>query len=292
LARRRLVKSLNSAIAHGICPETAKAAKEYRHLINDAVFFIPNVTERVERLLSAHFKHPQLARSAAYEYETKKIDFDNPPSTSTFTKALYYGAHFPVQSCMYLKHRARLYILKALVDYWLALERGEIIRKPERVFHREGKIFIAATPQLSKAMEDGLKELSTAKSFRLFPVFWQVFLWSWGGFLMKDRHEEEYADLEKESGVPVSEIPLALSAFDKIFPIPTGWFKDLANDSRKVLMLMPAPMRGIGAYRRRIRRGVEDYQDLGYKDSTIPRLVDDHNAVVRLLDCPDVDLAK
>ena len=24
------------------------------------------------------------------------------------------------------------------------------------------------------------EELSAAKSFKLFPVFWQVFLWSWG----------------------------------------------------------------------------------------------------------------
>jgi hypothetical protein len=291
-ARRRFTKSLSLAIELGVCPLVSKAAKEYRHLINDAVFFIPNVGQRVERLLSAHFKHPQLARSAAYERETGKVDFGAPPSTVTFSKALYYGAHIPVQACMYLKHRARLYIMKALVDYWLAQERGEIKEERTATVLRAGKLILPSPPQLSKAMRNAIKELSAAKSFRLFPVFWQVFLWSWGGFLLKDRREEEYALLARETGVREDEIPIALSAFDKIFPIAGGWFKEVNRDSRHILMLMPPAMRGIGAYRRKLTSGVESYQDLGYKDATCARLADDHNAVVRLLDGSDAELVK
>ena len=141
-------------------------------------------------------------------------------------------------------------------------------------------------------MTASLGELGQAKSFCLFPVFWQVFLWGWGGFLLKDRLDQEYADLEKETGVPIADIPAALRVFDKLFPMPGGWFKEPADDSRKVLALMPAAMRGVGAFRRSVRSETQNYADLGYKDATTGRLVQDHNTVVRLLDVNDKDLVK
>jgi hypothetical protein len=288
-AQRRLLKSIGEAMRLKVCPESAKAAKAYHQLINDAVFFIPDVRDRVGELLSAHFKHQELAASAAYECETGRVEFTDPPQTETFRRALFRGEYFPIQACLYLAHRARLYILKAVVDYWLARERGEIKRTTLKL----GQTLIDLTSgQLTQAMATGVDELSTAKSFRMFPVFWQVFLWSWGGFLLKDRLDEEYADLEKETGVPTNEIPIALSAFDKLFPTPGGWFREPSNDSRKVLILMPAAMRGIGAVRRRAYRGVEHYKDLGYKDGTTDRLTWDHNTGARLLDCTEAELVK
>jgi hypothetical protein len=104
----------------GRCPESAKAAKEYLRLVNDAVFFVSNLQDRIDRLLSTHFGHQQLGKSAAYELQTKKVDFEKPPETQSFRRAYYWGEHFPVQSCLYVEHRARLYILKALTDHWLA----------------------------------------------------------------------------------------------------------------------------------------------------------------------------
>ena len=55
---------------------------------------------------------------------------------------------------------------------------------------------------------------------------------------------------------------------------------------------MPAPMRGIGAYRRLRRKGVENDPDLACGESTAARMAGDHNAVVRLLDCVEADLVK
>jgi hypothetical protein len=85
--------------------------------------------DRIGDLLSAHFEHQELGASAAYERETGKVEFAHPPNTRTFDKALFNGEHFPIQAGLYLAHRARLYIIEALVDYWLACERGEI-KKP------------------------------------------------------------------------------------------------------------------------------------------------------------------
>ncbi len=291
-ARRRLVKSLSVAIESNVCPESTKAAKEYLHLVNDAVFFIPDMRDRIEKLLTVHFGHQQLGSSAAYERETGKVDFGKPPETRTFRRAYYWGEHFPIQACLYVEHRARLYIMKALVDYWLAGERGEIEKRKTGVT-KVGNTFVFLPPsKLTNAMENGLKRLSKSKSFRLFPVFWQVFLWGWGGFLIKDDLDEEYGRLAKETGVPVTDVPLALSAFDEIFPTPGGWFREPAGDARRVLILMPAAMRGIGAHRRRVQNGVEHYKDLKYGQTTTERMAGDNNAIVRLLDCAEVDLVK
>lgn len=286
-AQRRLLQSLGEAIRQNICPESARAAKDYHQLINDAVFFIPDVCDRVGELLSAHFGHQKLAASAAYEIETRNVEFKNPPKTTTFKKAIFQGKCFPIQACLYLAHRARLYILKAVVDYWLARERGDI----KKTAIKFGQTLIDLTSgQLTPAIATGVEELSTATSFHMFPVFWQVFLWGWGGFLLKDRLDEEYADLEKETEVPRDEIPVALSAFDNLFPMEGGWFREPANDSRKVLILMPSAMRGVGAFRRKVRMGVDNYGNLGYKDSTTGRLTREHNTGARLLDCHKADL--
>jgi hypothetical protein len=188
-----------------------------------------------------------------------------------------------------MAHRARLYILKAIVDYWLARERGEI----KKTTIKFGKTLIDLTSgRLSQAMAAGADELSSARSFRMFAVFWQVFLWSWGGFLLLDRLDQEYADLAKETGVEIQEIPIALSAFDKLFPTTTGWFRTPSNDSRRVLILMPAAIRGIGAFRRIVRREVEEFAHLGYLDGTTGRMASDNNAGARLLDCADGQLVK
>ena len=266
---------------------TAKAAKEYHQLINDAVFFVPDVRDRITDLLSAHLTHQQLGRTCAHEIETGTLDFDTPPESATFNAALYQGRRFPVQACFYLAHRARLYILKALVDFWLARDRGDI---EEKTVSFGAMLLDATTQDLSLAMVRGIKALSAAKSFRFFGIFWQVFLWSWGGFLLNDRLDEEYAMLAAETGVPVEEIPLALSAFDLLFPVPNGWFRTPKNDSRTVLMLMPAAMRGIGAHRRRVHANAETFSALGYKDSTGWRMTGDSNALHRLLTCEDKDL--
>jgi hypothetical protein len=288
-AQRRLLASLREAIRQNVCPESAKAAKRYHLLINDAVFFVADVRDRVGELLSAHFEHQALGATAAYELETGNVEFNDPPETMTFKRALYDGHHFPIQACLYLAHRARLYILKALVDYWLARERGEI----EKTGIMLGEtLYDLTSGRLSHSMATGLDELSAARSFRMFPVFWQVFLWSWGGFLLKDREGDEYADLERETGVIRDEIPIALSAFDKLFPTVAGWFSEPRYDSRRVLKLMPAAMRGIGAFRRQLRSGVESYSKLGYTDFTASRLQSDHNVGARLLNCGESDLAK
>lgn len=125
-ARRRLFDALQQAIEQKVCPQSAIAAKRYRTLINDALFFERDPRDRFSRLLAAHWEHPKLSNTAAAETAGLEVDFENPKQTPAFRAALYDGKHLPVQACMYLTHRARLYVLKAAVDCWLAREAGTL----------------------------------------------------------------------------------------------------------------------------------------------------------------------
>jgi hypothetical protein len=287
--QRRLIASLGQGIKQGVCPETAKRAKEYYRLINDAVFFMPDVPSRVEKLLEAHLGHQQLARSAALELEKKEVNFTAPANTMTFRRALYDGKHYPVQACMYLSHRARLYVVKAAVDYSIGIASGAIKTMKIKV----GDMVIDfGTAGLHNAFVQGVRALEAAKSFRLFPTFWQSFLYTWGGFFLLDRLDNEYAQISKETGVPVEEIPVALTAFDTLFPVDGGWMRKSTTDKRWLVMMMPAALRGLGSARRLGMYGCEGYSALKYRDYTTKDLSQDNDAVHRILSCKVEDLAK
>ncbi len=48
-------------------------------------------------------------------------------------------------------------------------------------------------------------------------------------------------------------------------------------------MMMPAAIRGIGAFRRLLMNSVAEYMELGYKDYTTSHLGQDNNAGAKLL---------
>jgi hypothetical protein len=286
-SQRRFLKSLNIAISRNVCPESAKTAKNYSKLINDAIFFESDVRARVELLLETHLKHRHLARTAANELAGKGVIYNDPPRCEIFDKALYQGQYLPVQACLYLAHRARLSILKAAIDYKLAKDKGQLSHKLIRIFNIELDLNEAG---LFSSFKSAVDKLSTALSFKLFPIFWQVYLWGWGGFILTDRKEDEYSALSAQTGVPVEEIDIALSVFDELFPSAAPWHVQPSYDTRSVLKLMPAAMRGIGAYSRTLLYGIDKYKDFGFKDETELRMGKDHNTCVRLLDGTNDDL--
>jgi hypothetical protein len=280
---------LQEAIRQRVCPVSAAKAKEYRTLINDALFFESDPRSRFEKLISAHVRHPKLAATAAAETEGKPADFEDPPDTTCLRRALYYGQHFPVQACMYDAHRARLYVLKAAVDYWIAKAAGNLAK----IELDTGTYVIdLGDAYLTRAFRQAVDEFSKEQWFPLLPVFWQVFLWGWGGFLLSDRVEQEIAALSLQTGIPESGVPKALTAFDKFFPVAGGWFRKPSMSHRKVVQLMPPVIRGLGAHHRLLLNNREQFTELGYSDNTTSHLIGDNNAAVRLLDSDKIDLVK
>lgn len=285
--QRRLLKALASGVAAGICAETGRVSRDYQKLINDAIFFEPDVRARVSVLMDAHWKHPRLAQSVAAEIGGAGVNLADPPPTDTFTGALYHGRCFPVQACLYLEHRARLGILKAAVDY--ILERDLLPRRVVKILGFEVDFEQWA---LYNAFRGVVARLEKANTFRRYPILWQTFLWTWGGFILTDRKDAEYAELSAETGVPTGEMDAALSLWDDLFPMDGGWFVTPTGDTRGQLKLMPAALRGIGAYRRLLRAGVDQYSELGLSNMTPARFASDHNTVVRLLNGGDRELVR
>jgi len=285
--QRRLIKSLSLCIDHGVCRTSAIAAKDYFKLINDAVFFEPDVRERVNLLLNAHREHPRLGHSVAAELAGLPADLVDAPTTDVFKNALFWGRHPPVQASLLLAHRARLSILKAAVDYILLSRTGRLKPEIETVF---GPRIDMGVGGVYASFVRAVERYRDAATVHLYPVLWQSFMWIWGGFFLLSKYDEEAAALSRETGVPEGEVENALSMFDALFPFAGGWFNQPTGASRRVLKLMPPAIRGIGAYGRLLRYGLEEYAQFGHQDRTDRHLASDHNAGSRLLDCLAEDL--
>jgi len=285
-ARGCLFESLQQAIVQKVSPQSAIRAKVHLQLVNDALFFELDPRERLGMLLASHFDHRKLAATAACETAGQPVDFDDPPNTATFNAALYGGRHFPVQACLYLSHRARLHVVKAAVDVRLAENAGHIQRT---ILTSKGEEFDLGVGIPSKRFAEAIDHFAQFEWFALLPVFWQVFLWGWGGFLLTDRLAQEYQQLSRETGIPVDGIEVALTAFDRFFG--ETWVRQPNSDSRRVVKLMPPAMRGVGALHRLRLYGLTGYAQLPFVDQTSRRMADDHNTFVRLLDSEKKDLA-
>ena len=85
-----------------------------------------------------------------------------------------------------------------------------------------------------------------------YPVFWQWFLWVFGGFILKDYEEQEYTLLSEKTGIPKEEIPNALASYEILFPRAGSWFMDLSSSNVRIMKLFSVPYLGIGANYRRL----------------------------------------
>lgn len=96
-----------------------------------------------------------------------------------------------------------------------------------------------------------MAEFKKHQYYYLYPYFWQVFIFLFGGFILEDKKKEEYQLLSEISGLPEMEIDNALSVFDILFPIEGGWMKKVNSTSIKLLKFMPSSFCGIGVYLRK-----------------------------------------
>lgn len=257
----------------------------YHDLINDHVFFLRDVAERLRRLYAAYKDHPRLSAAVAAEQAGDAFDetvrrprqrWGSAPQSRpgrwrdipVLREALYEGKHPTVQASFYVEHRARLAILKAAVDLCCLDPEGH-----ERA--------ILALPATFRA---GLRKLRARPSFRRYALFWQVFLWGFGGFYLEDREDIELSWLSRQTGVPRDEIGDALSAFDDLFPLPCGsWIVKVKGTPLRLTRMMPLAFQGVGAVQRLRRMGATDYDGLGAGPLARRSLITWHNGLVRLL---------
>jgi hypothetical protein len=272
---RKLLEVLRATHFWNRAQRAPKEALDSYALVNDILFFEKSPIERVGKLYSAFQKQPKLALSATAELAVGKYDSELIEAQPHFRAAV--KGKFPlVQACFYLEHRARLSILKSAVDL-IALDEVNSLARPAV---GEGPDLLRSLPV---TFRDGMEWLRRQKSFRLYPSFLQVFVWAWGGFILESRRDEEYCELSKQTGIPTEEIPAALATFDKLFPSQMEWISSVRDTQIRILKLVPAAFRGLGAFQRLKRNGLQRYGELGCSDMTAPILTEWHRAAAHLL---------
>lgn len=126
----------------------------------------------------------------------------------------------------------------------------------------------------SKNIQDGVEQLKKHPYYYLYPHFWQIFIYVFGGFILMSKKDEEYSLLSKLTGIPTTEVDNALSAFDILFPIPNkSWLINRPQTHIRILQFMPLPISGIGANFRRFvySEGKEEKCNYDYLATLLPK---------------------
>jgi hypothetical protein len=260
---------------------------DYHDVINDHVFFLADVAERLRRLYGAYRTHPKLSLAIASELSGAPFDHGvaaraepgaaraEPGAARLLAEAMYGGAHPSLQASFYVEHRARLSILKAAIDLACLEDAGRLPRD---------EASRAAFQALPATFRAGLARLRARPHFRRYALLWQVFLWGLGGFWLAHREAEELGWLAAQTGIPAAEIGDGLRAFDDLFPLAGGsWIVPVHGTPLRVAKMVPAALRGIGAVQRLLRRRAVDYDGFALGPLGRRNLITWHNALVRLL---------
>jgi hypothetical protein len=233
-----------------------QALDSYLTLINSRLFFTDNVVRRAKGLYDAFAENAHISAKLGHELDGRAFDEDHQKVPEPLFKEAYYKCRLnDLALSTYVEHRARLAVLKAATDYVLYKRAGKDHNEEFKFRIEEFEIELGGKllDLVPKSFREGLETLAKAPSFHRYPVFWQWFLWVFGGFLLKDFQNEEYELLSKVTGMPVEHISDALKAFDILFPRDGGWFVEPKNTNVRVMIMAPMPFMGVGANLRRIR---------------------------------------
>ncbi|MFL5914900.1 MAG: hypothetical protein ACJ752_04590 [Gaiellaceae bacterium] len=275
---RNLMRALRRFARDNPSMQAPKEALNYYSLINNGVFLATDTVDRISKLYAAYQTHPRLTAGAARELNGGAFDAETLGEEPLIREALWYGRHLLLQVCMYLEHRARLSILKAAVDY---LAEGGVVRDLG-----DGRIRIDfRAADLPQSFLNGFTKIGNQPRFELYPLFWQLFLWGWGGLLLSDRLPDDRAGLAAQSGLNEEDLDQALGAFDWLFPIDRGWIGQTPTAAYRFVKMMPWPFQGLGAWYRLMRAEVGGYEELLLRGQyTTSDLANRHNTLVRVLD--------
>ncbi len=130
-----------------------------------------------------------------------------------------------------------------------------------------GNVAVDFLESLPLSFKRALDVLADVASPERCAVLLQIFVWGWGGFLLEDKLDEEYQLLATQSGLEVKDVERSLAAFVELFP-QVEWFTTLRNSRLRILKLVPAQFRGLGAFQRLRRYKLKAFEDFGYTDDT------------------------
>lgn len=265
---RALLKRLNIWKKSVKDKECYKIMEDYHFKAHNDVFFNANIIQRLSGLYDTFHETPRLTAHVGNECDGKRFyERCSDLPSSIFSASFYRCEYNPVQISTYVEHKTRLSILKNAIDYQLFKNAGdtnltnnEIIRRDEMLGLRFEYTLIDNLPM--NFMEN-LNIISQDEYFHRYPIFWQTFLWLFGGFILNDYKEEEYKLLSEKSGIPIDEIPAAFQSYERLFPLKKGWFMEIPNSNITIMKMFPIPFRGMGAHYRKVKfTEKSDYNEL------------------------------
>jgi hypothetical protein len=263
-----------------------KALEDYYFEVNSGIFFTENIIERLTKLYSAFQEHPRISAKCANEVMGSDFNDEHESLPKEIYADTFYNCNYnDIQISTFVEHRARIAILKNAIDYRLYKEAG-YENKTKDVSRKILGLEFSLFDSLPSLFKDGLDIICKQQYCNRYPVFWQWFMWLFGGFILKEQQEKEFEILSEKTGIPVDEIPNALASYQVLFPMKDGWFQDLSPFSNVILMkLFPVPFMGIGAnYRRLLYTQNRDFSDLKIGGQhTINDLIRWNNLTVEVL---------
>jgi hypothetical protein len=249
---RNLLKLLNhkkKSVKNKDCYVTIS---QYYHNINNGVFLTENILDRIEKLFDNFKNNGRISARTGHDMigEDFNQEYDSMPQ-KVYTETYFDCKLNDIQITSYIEHFSRLTILKNTIDYLMFKQNGDKARTDD-IYTLFGDFKFSKLNFLPSKFVNKIEELEKHKYFNRYAVFWQWFLWYFGGFILLDYEKEDYELMSKKTGIPIEEIPNALSAMDVLFPIRGGWFYDLPYSNIRILQLFSVPFRGIGVNARRI----------------------------------------
>jgi len=245
--------------------ERFRVMEDYYEKINSDLFFTEIISARLHELYSTFQRYPRISAKCGNEMLGNPFDaeYDLLPR-DIYADTYYSCALNDIQISTFIEHKSRLAVLKNAVDYKLYREAG-MKNKTEWILKIMGQE-IDMGGNLPASFLTGLETVSRHPFFFLYPIFWQWFMFLFGGFILKDYEEQEYKMLSEKTNIPIDEIPNALSVYDILFPRDGGWFMDLlatSNVNVRLLRMFPVPFMGVGAnYRRMLYTDTAKYEEL------------------------------
>jgi len=216
--------------------EYAQDLYDYYFQVNNDIFFLGDNIDRINSLFKTYTKFGHISAKVGnvlcgglFSDNVKVIP------EQIYTKTYYDCKYTDINVSTYIENRARLAILKNAVDYVLL---GGANRQ-------------ATLDPGFQQRTNMLKNQTSLDNLKKYPIFWQWFLWVFGGFILegKDYEDQEFELLSKKTGIPVAEIPKALKAYDILFPRENGkeWLQPATQKKNvKLLSVFSVPFMGIG----------------------------------------------
>ncbi len=235
--------------------------------VNVHSFFIADPYTRLHRVFKSFIEHRNLTqRIDTYLNGGDINDIENATLSQSSFSRLYYDVEPQkdrLHASLYSELICRLTVLKLCVEEIIKCDNlDEFIQWFEK----------SSLP--SKNIKEGIEKLKEQSYYYLYPHFWQIFIYVFGGFILMSKKDDEYLLLSELTGIPVEGVDNALSAFDILFPIPhKSWLFDKPRTCIRILRFMPLPISGLGANFRRFvySEGKEEKGSYDYLKTLLPQ---------------------